>query len=191
MNIPTQPAELLARLACVCKHLLILVSFGLLVGCNPQAPNQNLPEQYAPDIVVQDLDIAVGQTIYVPAYSKVYASPRGQTLDLTVTLSIHNTDTDHPIVVTSVRYFDAQGLFIKEFLPNSFQLPPLGTADFYVDDQTAPTVGLGANFIVEWGAEQPVYEPIVEAIMIHAGSTQGISFLSPGRVISQRLSEGE
>lgn len=191
MNDPTPSAELFARLAGLCKHLLILVFLGLVVGCNPQASTQILPVQNTPGIAVQDLDIAVGQTIYVPAYAKIYASPRGQTLDLTVTLSIHNTDTDQPIVVTSVRYYDAQGLLIKEFLPNSMQLLPLGTADFYVDDQAAPTTGLGANFIVEWGAEQPVYEPIVEAIMIHAGSTQGISFLSPGRVISQLPTKGE
>lgn len=171
-------------------QLLIILLFmpGLGAGCSSQPPTPTIPDQ---GVVVQDLDITVGQTIYVPAYSKIYSTPRGQTLDLTVTLSIHNTDTDQPIIITSVRYYDAQGTFVKEYLPNPFQLPPLGTADFYVDADTAQTDGLGTNFIVEWGAEQPVYEPIVETIMIHADSTQGISFTSPGRVISQLQAEEE
>lgn len=170
------------------KYFILFIFLLIVVGCSPQPANQPPAQQGVP---VQDLDITVGQTIYVPAYSKIYSSPRGQTLDLTVTLSIHNTDTDEPIIITSVRYYDAQGAFIKEYLANPVQLSPLGTADFYVETDTvqAGGEGLGTNFIVEWGAEQPVYEPIVEAIMIHADSTQGISFTSPGRVINQLQSE--
>ncbi|MBK8902276.1 MAG: DUF3124 domain-containing protein [Anaerolineaceae bacterium] len=170
------------------KALIVVILLGFSVACNTSPPNQTIPE---PGPAIQDLDITVGQTIYVPAYSKIYSSPRGQTLDLTVTLSIHNTDTDQPIFITSVRYYDAQGALVKEYLANPLQLSPLGTADFYVESDVAENEGLGTNFIVEWGAEQPVYEPIVEAIMIHADSTQGISFTSPGRVIHQLQSEEE
>lgn len=164
------------------RPLIFIFLLGFSAACSAVPPNQITP---APGPAIQDLDIAVGQTIYVPAYSKIYSSPRGQTLDLTVTLSIHNTDTDHPIFITSVRYYDAQGTFVKEYLANPRQLAPLGTADFYVEAGAAVNEGVGTNFIVEWGAEQSVYEPIVEAIMIHADSTQGISFTSPGRVINQ------
>lgn len=168
--------------------LLLILLFGFAVACTSPPAAQPTPQ---PAPLIQDLDIAVGQTIYVPAYTKIYSSPRGQTLDLTVTLSIHNTDTDQPIFITSVRYYDPEGILVREYLTNPRQLAPLGTADFYVQEETAPGEGLGANFIVEWGAEQPVYEPIVEAIMIHADSTQGISFTSPGRVINQLQSEEE
>ena len=106
-------------------------------------------------------------------------------------MSVHNTDIDNPIILTSVRYYDANGSFVKEYLPNPVQLPPLGTADYYVEESAAENSGLGTNFIVEWGAEQPVFEPIIEAIMIHADSTQGISFTSPGRVIDQISSNEE
>ncbi|MAT95921.1 MAG: hypothetical protein CL608_02040 [Anaerolineaceae bacterium] len=173
----------------ISSNYLFLFLFALLfAGCGPSPTNQTLPE---PTVPIQDLDITVGQTIYVPAYTKIYSSPRGQTLDLTVTLSIHNTDTNNAIVITAVRYYDAQGTLVKDYLSAPVQLRPLGTTDFYVDTEAiaAGAAGLGANFIVEWGAEQPVYEPIVEAIMIHADSTQGISFTSPGRVISQLQSE--
>lgn len=171
------------------KPLLFILCLGVAAACSTSPADQPSLE---PAPAIQDLDIAVGQTIYVPAYTKIYSSPRGQALDLTVTLSIHNTDTAKPIFITSVRYYDAQGSLVKEYLANPLQLMPLGTADFYVDaPPTEQNQGLGANFIIEWGAEQPVYEPIVEAIMIHADSTQGISFTSPGRVISQIQSEEE
>lgn len=166
--------------------LVFALTLGIAAACSSPPGSQPTPQPAPP---IQDLDIAVGQTIYVPAYTKIYSSPRGQTLDLTVTLSIHNTDTDQPIFLTSIRYYDAQGRLVREYLDNPLQLAPLATADFYVEANTASGEGLGANFIVEWGAEQPVYEPVVEAIMIHADSTQGISFTSPGRVINQLQSE--
>ncbi|MCP4780558.1 MAG: DUF3124 domain-containing protein [Hyphomicrobium sp.] len=37
------------------------------------------------------------------------------------------------------------------------------------------------------GAEEPVYEPVVEAVMISAAGTQGLSLLSPARVLEERL----
>ena len=43
--------------------------------------------------------------------------------------------------------------------------------------------GKGANFIVGWGSEDPVNEPIVETVMIGGRGTQGFSFTSPARVI--------
>ena len=46
--------------------------------------------------------------------------------------------------------------------------------------------GTGANFIVVWGAEEPVYEPVVEAVMISAAGTQGLSLLSPARVLEEK-----
>jgi hypothetical protein len=36
---------------------------------------------------------------------------------------------------------------------------------------------------VEWVAEKEISEPVVEAVMIGTESTQGISFISPGKVI--------
>ena len=49
--------------------------------------------------------------------------------------------------------------------------------------------GLGANFIVEWSAAEPVTAPVVESIMISSRSSLGISFTSPARVLSNRPAE--
>jgi hypothetical protein len=135
-------------------------------------------------IVIQDLDITTGQTIYVPAYSEIYYADKERTINLSITLSVRNTDLTHPIFLTSVRYYDNNGHLVNEYLPQPRRLGVLASTDFFVDtgDQTG---GIGANFIVEWVAEQPVYEPVVEAVMLSTTGTQGISFTSLGRVVTQ------
>lgn len=87
--------------------------------------------------------------LFVPAYSGVNYAAEGRTPDLDVTLAIHNTDFTHPIIITSVRYFNTQGQLVQEYLPEPQRLGPMASVDFYVDarDQT----GVGTNFIVEWG----------------------------------------
>ena len=50
-----------------------------------------------------------GQTIYVPVYSHIYSRDELRTFDLTVTLSMRNTDREQPIVLTSVSYYDTSG----------------------------------------------------------------------------------
>jgi Protein of unknown function (DUF3124) len=42
--------------------------------------------------------------------------------------------------------------------------------------------GPGANFIVKWGAEKKVNQPIVEALMLETGT--GVSFSSTGKIIT-------
>jgi len=168
-----------------CKWLAAIIVVLFLFGCATQDTTQTPPSPSNNEAIsVQDLDITTGQTIYVPAYSEIYFAGGGRTLDLAVTLSIHNTDFTHPIIITSVRYYDTHGQLLKEYLSQPQRLGPLASTDFFVEagEQSG---GLGTNFIVEWVAEEAVYEPIVEAIMLNTTSAQGISFTSPGRVIKQ------
>lgn len=174
------------RFICIIFSLVISL---FLMGCASQSgagASVSEPEGNSADetIVIQDLEIASGQTIFVPAYSEVYFASNNRTTELAVTLSIHNTDFANSIILTSVRYYDTQGHLVREYLDEPQRLGPLASADFFVDagEQTG---GVGTNFIVEWIAEQPVYEPIVEALMVSTLNTQGLSFTSPGRVISQ------
>jgi hypothetical protein len=167
------------------RYKFILIICVFLLGCaSKSSDSAQTPAPESADILIQDLDIAVGQTIYVPAYSEIYFAGEDRTLDLAVTLSIHNTDFEHPIIITSVRYYNTQGELVKEYLPQPRRLNPLASTDFFVG-ASEQSGGLGTNFIVEWVAEQPVYEPIVETIMLSTAAAQGISFTSPGRVIRQ------
>lgn len=161
-----------------------LLMFFVLVGCESQ-DNQSLPTTTTESTIqLSDLDVTTGQTVYVPAYSEIYYASRGRTIDLTVTLAVHNTDFEHAIVITSVRYYDSRGELLKEYLSEPVQLGPLASADFFVE-ASEQSEGVGTNFVVEWVAEEPVFEPIVEAIMLNTSNNQGVSLTSPGRVISQ------
>jgi hypothetical protein len=168
------------------------IAFIFLVSCtspnleqkppstsNPGTDTQSQPQEITLD---KNFKIAMGQTIYVPIYSHIYFDNRQTVFNLAATLSIRNTDLNNPIVIKSVRYYDTNGQFLKQYLERPQQLGPLASTDFIVE-RTDTSGGSGANFIVEWIAQKTVTEPIVEAVAIGTESTQGISFISPGKVI--------
>jgi hypothetical protein len=164
--------------------VMILITLFFLPACISQLAEETpIESQSATPISIEDLDIVTGQVIFVPAYSEIFYD-KNSTLDLTITLTIHNTDLKHPIIIKSVRYYDTNGNLVHKYIDQPLQLAPIATTSIVIasDDQRG---GVGANFIVEWVAETGVYEPIVEAIMINTSGQQGISLLSPGRVISQ------
>ena len=177
-NLKQTPSVRITALLCITSVFLIAMS----IGCTTQS-NEPLTAPADPAIHLSDLDITTGQTIYVPAYSEMFIM-RNRTLDLAVTLSVHNTDIEYPIILTSVRYYDTDGQLLREYLEEPRQLGPLASTDFFVDADEQ-SGGLGTNFIVEWVAEQPVFEPIVEAIMLNTSNNQGISLTSNGRVLNQ------
>ena len=125
--------------------------------------------------------MATGQVVYVPVYSHIYHQG-GRELPLEATLSIRNTDPDDSIVVNSVRYYDTGGKMIKEYIERPAVLAPLASAEFLVDRRDTAG-GAGANFLVEWVAEELVNEPIIEAVMVGTESNKAFSFSRSGRPI--------
>lgn len=118
--------------------------------------------------------------LYVPAYAHIrLGSGRGK-LDLATTLSIHNSDGGHPVVLHKVSYHGTDGRLVDALLERSIAIKPLATVEFFVpaDDLRA---GSGANFVVEWGAPAGASEPIAEAVMIGAIGTTSYSFVSRGQ----------
>ncbi|MBD2310762.1 DUF3124 domain-containing protein [Desertifilum sp. FACHB-1129] len=136
-------------------------------------------------VTLDPTNVAIGQTVYVPVYSHIYHySNQKHIINLSATLSIRNTDLTNSIIITSVRYYDTNGQLIRQDVQSPVELKPLASADFFIatDDTSG---GSGANFIVEWVAEQTVFEPVIEAVMISTSSAQGISFVSPAKVLKQ------
>lgn len=123
-----------------------------------------------------------GQSIYVPAYSHIYSGDRELPLMLTVTLSIRNTDPARSIKITRVDYYETQGTLLKRYLIDPVVLGPMESLR-YVIPEGDKSGGSGANFLVNWSAEQPCNPPVVESIMISTKSQQGISFTSRGQVL--------
>ncbi|MDX1585526.1 MAG: DUF3124 domain-containing protein [Balneolaceae bacterium] len=131
------------------------------------------------------LKSSTGQTVYVPVYSHIYQLNQQKTFNLTATLSFRNADPSRTLTLTKVLYYDSQGNIVKNYLPESKSITPLASTSFVVEENDLRG-GVGANFIVAWESEQPVYPPVVEAVMISTSQQQGISFVSVGRVIEEK-----
>lgn len=125
-----------------------------------------------------------GQSVYVPVYSHIFFGDRAATFDLAATLSIRNTDPVHSISVMAADYHDSGGRLLKNHFNKPVVLRPLASTEVFVPE-TDTSGGFGASFIVRWTSENPVVPPVIECLMIGARSGQGISIVSPGRVISE------
>jgi hypothetical protein len=167
------------------RWLLGIVIAMMLTGCDSgtKQPAQNVTRP----VTSTDLRVVQGQTVYVPAYAAVFTET-DKTLQLTVTLAIHNTDPEHAIVIRSVRYYGTDGKLVKDYLSAPVEIGSYATAGYVVEKDSQ--AGWGANFVVEWGAAQDVYEPVIEAVMVGTSFGHSISLISPGRVVSE-ISEAE
>jgi hypothetical protein len=173
-------------------HIYLAIALIFLVSCQstnilPKSQPDATQPTPAQKIVTLDKNfkIARGQTVYVPVYSHIYHYNRQEIFELAVTLSIRNTDLTNPIIITSARYYNSEGKLVKQYLERPIQLDALASTAFFVN-RNDTSGGLGANFIVEWVAQTEISEPVVEAVMIGTDFQQGISFVSPGKVIKNQ-----
>lgn len=127
---------------------------------------------------------STGQTIYLPLYSHVYFGDREREFNLTATTYIRNTDRRSLITVTSADYYSNKGKRLKGFIDEPIQIAPFSSVNFTVKESDT-TGGSGGSVIVRWKSGQKITPPIVEAVMIGAASTQGISFVCQGKVIEE------
>ncbi len=122
----------------------------------------------------------VRRTVYVPAYSSIRMMSGRSRVNLATTLSIHNTSREKLLVLGRVDYHDTDGKLVQAYLDGPVALKPLATVEMFVagEDRRA---GTGANFVVDWAADGPISEPVVEAVMIGTQGTATYSFVSQGR----------
>lgn len=169
-------------------RLLALAAGTLLLGCGGAGDGDRGRAGEGPGEDIGEVAVASGDSsappavsrvVYVPDYSHIYHGSNLRRFGLTTTLSIRNTDPDRSITVTSVRYYNTEGELDRRFLEDPRRLGPLGTVEFVVAEHDT-TGGSGANFIVEWSADRPVSEPVIESVMISTRSGQGLSFTSRG-----------
>mgnify|MGYP001823946537 FL=1 len=136
------------------------------------------------DSSAEEITLSRGQTVYVPIYSHIYSGVKGRPFDLAATLSIRNTNTNSPITLVSVRYYDSVGKLVEDYLNKPLQLNALVSTRYIITEDNKAG-GSGANFMVIWKSDQNVNPPIIEAVMIGTHSGQGISFVSRGQVIKE------
>ena len=128
---------------------------------------------------------AFTERVYVPVYSSIYWGSGEMITDLSATLSIRNTDPERAILLLSVDYYDSRGERVRRYLSEASRLAPMGTLEFVIE-RTDAAGGAGANFLVEWGAADRAYEPVMESVMLGQIGSAGISFVSQGRPLRER-----
>jgi Protein of unknown function (DUF3124) len=124
-----------------------------------------------------------GQTIYVPSYANIIGDFRH--IVLRANLIIHNTDPDHAITLVRIDHYDTNGKLVDKYLSKPVQLGPLAATRIVIKEPQKGDEGAGANFIVQWKADQKVTKPLVECIMSGSLGNQGHTFSSQGRVIKE------
>ena len=125
-----------------------------------------------------------GETVYVSIYSHVYSGPKNQPFQLTAMLIARNTDPQHPITITMADYSDTKGQLVEQDVKKPLTLKPL-EASYLSIKEYDERGGAGANFIVKWQSDVKVNQPIIESVMLGTRSGQGISFVCPGKVITE------
>jgi len=174
------------------SYSILLTGWIILVlffsACIPEKEEvKEIPEHIQLIAATGDLDISNGQMVYVPAYSQIYSvfsNTSDAGLNLAVTLSIRNTDMNNPIIIKSVSYYGDDGSLLKEYVETPFSLSQMASVMYNIS-RTDVSGGIGANFIVKWGAEQTVTEPYIQAIIIGADGNRGFSWRNPGYVIKE------
>jgi Protein of unknown function (DUF3124) len=166
---------------------LVAAIAAALLGCDgEQDQTWTEPGGYVAQFAAraQPVDAKDGQILYVPVYADILVGEGARPTEMAATLAIRNTDMQHEIFVTSVRYYDTAGQLIETYLEGVYGLGPLASASIFIN--AAGNHGrLGASFVVEWAAESAVSDPVVETIMVGASGTKGFSFTNPARSIAE------
>ena len=130
--------------------------------------------------------LSKGQTVYVPVYAQIYHGFKERPFDLTVTVSIRNTDPNNAITVLSADNYDSNAKLVRKYVEKPVQLNAMASTR-YIIKQSDKIVGSGVSFVVKWKADHPVNPPIIESVMIGTQGQQGLSFTSRGQVIKEGL----
>lgn len=119
---------------------------------------------------------------YVPVYSTLYIGDGYAQVGFAVTLSLRNTSPDRDLVVHRVDYYDTAGVLAQRLADRSHAIPPMATAEFFIDRRD-PTGGPGANYLIEWSIPEGGTEPLIEAVMVGRFGSAGKTVVSRGQVI--------
>lgn len=128
--------------------------------------------------------LSTGQSVYVPVYSHIYHGDQERKFNLTVTLSIRNTNLKKDIMIHSIDYYNSEDELLKNYLEAPIVLKKFSTIH-YVVNANDKSGGSGAKFIVRWNSKKLSNVPLIEAIMVSTQSGQGISFVSRGQAIQE------
>lgn len=117
---------------------------------------------------------------YLSVYSQIYSQTEQNTKNLTVTVSMRNTDLTDTTFINGIDYYNTKGELIKSYINQTIYLLPMETIEVIIDEADK-TGGTGGNFLFKWQHRPNTSEPLFEAIMISTAGQQGLSFSTTGK----------
>jgi hypothetical protein len=170
----------------ICRSPARAVIVLILMGMVPLASAQTGPgleQRFATSLTALPSEkLGVTGSFYVPAYSSVSMSEGRLRADFSVTLNIHNASETRPLVLRRIAYYDTNGKPVQSYLKEPVALKPFATIEVFIPT-TDVRGGTGANFIVDWAADGPIAEPVIEALMLGGLGTGQYAFISQGRPV--------
>ncbi len=166
------------------KNKIFLFALALLtLACKDQNKKEALtiePINWNNRLVnysLNDTTLIYGTT-YLPIYSQIYSKTELRTLDLTVTVSMRNTNRNDTIFIEKAEYFNTKGEIVRSYFDKAIYIAPMETIEIIIKefDQDG---GTGANFLFDWKIRPNVNEPFFEGVMISVYG-QGLSFTTQG-----------
>lgn len=165
------------------KHSVIFsaLSLLLLVGCN------DAPEPYVPEenewskrkaTIQLDSTFETGST-YLSVHSQGYSRNSKGIINLTVTVSMRNSNRANPAYILNADYFDTHGAKIRTYFQDPIVLQPMETVEIIISELDIEG-GTGGNFIFDWAVAKDVSHPLFDAVMLSTMGQQGISFTTVG-----------
>lgn len=156
----------------------------LLAACGPARMPETKHHSDYHFTSVDRASLEQQEMVYVPIYSDIYYIDSKHTFSLTATLSIRNTSFKDSVFVFSIDYYNSGGHKVRRYNESPLLLKPMESIEFVVENSDN-TGGVGANFVVEWGAKSGAQKPFFQGIMIGTTGQQGISFTTEGIVIQR------
>lgn len=161
--------------------LLVLTA----VSCVDSNPNKKIETEIQNENLVDKEDqnaiYPYGDEMYVPIYSTIYSKNRDTQLLLTATLSIRNTSKKDSLFINTIDYYNTEGTLVRNYINAPIFLKPLETIDYVIDEDDVEG-GSGANFLIDWGANNTM-KPVFQAVMIGMIGQHAFSFTTDGTTI--------
>jgi len=167
------------------KPTLYIAAFMfLLYSCQQRKAPETKHHPAIHYTTVEKTTFALTELVYIPIYSDIYYVDSKHTFSLTATLSIRNTSFKDSIYVFSIDYYNSGGQKVRRYNESTLLVKPMESVEFVVENKD-DTGGVGANFVVEWGAKSGAQKPFFQGVMIGTTGQQGISFTTEGIVVQQ------
>gem|GEM_PF-593494 len=124
------------------------------------------------------------ETDYAFIYSDIYYYDGTLKYPLANTVSIRNISLTDTAYILKANYYDSYGNFLQNYVDTAIVMAPLESIEFVVEEYESKG-GVGANFIIEWGADRYAHQICVQTIVVGIYRQSEISLLTDAKVIGQ------